>query len=284
MNQMSVGDRVAEAARKYVLQYAFFRPESAVVIALTIVLAGLAALKIDVIPGQWWMYLSAGLLGEIGLVVTTLRDVRFYQSVMNKLFKEQFDLSAIRSNELRQKLVKAIAYRESIMTETGSDSNAKGDGLLALHVRGAAGGLEDWIRQMYRVALGLDAYMQDTIVARDIDIVPKELASYQAQLARARTQSSNIQPDLEKAVEMKQAQWNSLRQLQEAMSRAQMQLDGTLSAMGTIYSQARTIGASESNNGRAQRLQQDMQEQVQQLSDTQAALEDVYSSGRRTVR
>lgn len=280
MKQTSVSEHIVEAARKYVLQYAFFRPESAVVIAITIILGALAALGVPVIPGQWWMYLLAGAVGEAALIVSTLKDVKFYQVVMNKLFKEQFDLSAIQSKDLRQQLTQALGYRENIVSEI----NRKDNGLLDMHLLDAASGLEDWIRQMYRVALGLDSYMQDAIVARDIQIVPKELASYQQQLGRAQAQGSNIQADLEKTVEMKQAQWDSLRQLQEAMSRARLQLDGTLSAMGTIYTQAKTIGNSDVNNGRAQRLQQDMHEQVQQLSETQAALDEVYASGRRIAK
>ena len=59
------------------------------------------------------------------------------------------------------------------------------------------------------------------------------------------------------------------------MAQAQIQLDHTLAAMGTVYMQAKLIGTTEANSGRAQRLQADMLEQVQQLEDTRTAMEEM---------
>jgi hypothetical protein len=62
------------------------------------------------------------------------------------------------------------------------------------------------------------------------------------------------------------------------MSRANLQLENTLAAMGTVYMQVRLLGAKDVDSGRVQRLQADMSEQVSALEDVSAAMDEVYAA------
>jgi hypothetical protein len=211
-------------------------------------------------------------LGEGLIVLSTLRDQRFYSQVLNEMFHDKYDISKLRSPELRQKVSKALEYRELIAKEIDS----KLDPVLDEYLRDAARGMEDWIAQIYRLAQGLDAYQRDPIIARDTAIVPQELEKFKAQLVREK--GSAVQAELEKTVSIKQSQWDALRNLRDTMAKAQLQLEDTLSAIGTVYMQIVLLGSKDVNSSRAQRLQQDMDEQVRALQDTSSAMDEVYQN------
>jgi len=270
MNREQLSKEMQEQIRKSVLSYSIFRPESAIVIGLTLILGTLSLLGLPWFPGAWWMWLLGGVVGEGLIVLSTLRDSRFYRQVLNEMFHDKFDIGKLRSPELRQKVSKALEYRELISKEIDS----KPDPVLDEYLRDAAHGMEDWIGQIYRLAQGLDAYQRDPIIARDTATVPQELEKFKAQLVREK--GSPVQAELEKTVSIKQSQWDALRNLRDTMAKAQLQLEDTLSAIGTVYMQIVLIGSKDVNSSRAQRLQQNMVEQVRALQDTSSAMDEVY--------
>lgn len=262
-----------EQAKKDLLQYALFRPESAIVLALGIIGAGLRAINVPWMPGEWWMWLAGGGLGFGGIVLSTLKDPKFFQSVVSKTFVEQYDLTQIRSKELRAQVQQAIDYREMIVKEIQRQDNP----VLDEHLMDAARRTEDWISQVYRLAQTLDLFENDKVVMRDMVYAPKELAQLQAQLRTAL--GSGVQMELARTIELKQKQINSLQNLRDTMQRARLQLANTLSAMGTMYMQVKVLSSRDVNSQRTSRLQTDMMEQVQSLEDTRAEMDELYRSG-----
>lgn len=265
----TVSDRIKAQARREVWAYALFRPESAIVIALAIIGAGVSTLRLPWFPGAWWMWLGGGLLAEAAIVVSTLRDHRFYEHVLGKTFSSQFDLTTLRSDELKDKLLKALEYRELIVQEIGRREDVFDDKLTA-----TARGMEDWIAQIHRLALNLDTYWRDPIIARDLKTVPGELTALKTR--RGGVLGAEVQEELENAINMKQAQLDALQDLKEKMSRAGLQLDRTLAAMGAVYMQAKLLGSKDVDGGRAHRLQAEMLDQVRALEDTTLAMDELY--------
>lgn len=278
MNRDQLSREMQERIRKSLLSYSIYRPESAIVIALTLILTAVSLIGLPWFPGVWWMWLLFGLVGEGLIVLSTLRDQKFYNQVLDEMFTTRFDISMIRSQELRQKIAKALEYRELISKEI----ERKPDPVLDDYLSDTVHGLEDWIAQVYRLALGLDAYEQDKIILRDMATVPQELEKFKALLVKEL--GSAVQADVEKTVSLKQAQWDALRNLRDTMAKARLQLEDTLTAIGTLYMQVVLLGSKDVNSARAQRLQADMVEQVRALQDTGKAMDEVYqSSGIRSA-
>ena len=278
MNRDQLSREMQERIRKSLLSYSIYRPESAIVIALTLILTAVSLIGLPWFPGVWWRWLLFGLVGEGLIVLSTLRDQKFYNQVLDEMFTTRFDISMIRSQELRQKIAKALEYRELISKEI----ERKPDPVLDDYLSDTVHGLEDWIAQVYRLALGLDAYEQDKIILRDMATVPQELEKFKALLVREL--GSAVQADVEKTVSLKQAQWDALRNLRDTMAKARLQLEDTLTAIGTLYMQVVLLGSKDVNSARAQRLQADMVEQVRALQDTGKAMDEVYqSSGIRSA-
>ena len=271
MNRDQLSKEMQEQIRKSLLSYSIFRPESAVVIALTLILATLSILGLPWFPGAWWMWLLFGLLGEGLIVLSSLRDQKFIQQVMNEVFHEKYDVRQLRNPDLRQKLVKALEYRELITKEI----DRKPDEVLDEYLRDTARGLEDWIAQVYRLALGLDDD-KDQMVAREMQTVQQELNRFKAELVRQK--GTAVQANIEKTISIKQAQWDALCNLRDAREKARLQLEDTLSAISTVYTQVVLLGSKDVNGSRAQRLQQDMLDQVHALQDTSDAMDEVYQT------
>ena len=63
-------------------------------------------------------------------------------------------------------------------------------------------------------------------------------------------------------------------------SPAEFQLENTLAALGTLYTQLQPIGAKDVDSGRPQRLQEDITAQIASLQDSAEAMDEVYMSRR----
>lgn len=257
-----------------IFSYAMFRIESAIIIAMTILFVWLAASNVSWFPGEWWFWLLFGLAGEMLIVITTLRDPNVHRKVGDSLFKRRFDARKVRTPELRQKVEKALEYRQLVIQEIEREEDA----VLDDHLMNMTRGLEDWIAQIYKLAQGLDAYGRDPIIAKDMDSVPAELKRFQRMLSEAT--SETLRNDLQKTVTLKKRQWAAQQRLRETISRAQLQLEDTLTALGTVYTQVKLLGSKDVHSGRAQRLQQDIVEQVHQLEDVSSAMNEVYQASR----
>ncbi len=264
------GEKIRRQAMGAILSYAFFRFESAVIIAMTIVLIGVPFLRQPFPWWQWWYWLVLGLVAEALIVVTTVLDPEANQRVVSEMLRQRFDIRKLRDRQLREQLKKALEYRERIVAEIEREEDA----VLDDHLRDVARSLDDWIAQIYRLARGLDAYGQDKVIARDMQSVPAALKSLNERLAAERNPS--VQEQIREAMATKQAQWNTLESLRSTMAKAQLQLENTLSAMGTVYSQVLLLGAKDVDSGRAQRLREDIAGQVASLQDIAAAMDEVY--------
>ena len=269
MPRKRISEEMKQQIQKAVLSYAFFRPESALVIAITILFVGLSLLNLPWLPGKWWLWLLFGLVGEALIILTTLRDEELYKQVMDKMFHREFDVNKLRSPDLQQGLSKALEYRDLIVKEIEREEEPVLDDYLSDMVQG----IEDWIGQVYHLAQGLDVYRHDPVIARDMETVPEELEKYEKRLAE---EESSVRGELEKTVATKRSQRDTLKKLRDTMAKAQLQLENTLSAMSTVYTQVILLGAKDVDSSRAQRLQQDMTEQIRTLEDIGTTMDEVY--------
>jgi DNA replication protein DnaD len=186
------------------------------------------------------------------------------------MFSQQFDLARIHNKTLREKVSKALEYRRSIIQEIDRKDNHAVDDALREMTRE----LEGWIGQVYHLAQVLDVYTADSVIARDMEQVPKDLRLLEVKLSQE--YSANVKGELQTTFDSKAKQYEALETLRGTMEKAQLQLENTLSALGTVYMQTLNLGAKELSSLEAQRLQAQMREQVQSLEDVNAAMDEIY--------
>lgn len=268
MPQESIRVSIEKQAQRAIIQNAFLRWESAVIVAGTLLLSFFLPHPFPWWP--WWGWPLLGLIAEALIVYTSLTDAETAARVVAELFREQFDLRQVQERKLRDRLSQALEYRQRIDRAVRQQRES----VLRQHLADMAAGIDDWISQMFRLARRLDTYHADTVIQRDLKAVPKEIESLQARL-RLETDPA-VRQQIEATLESKRTQWHSLQKLDDTMERAELQTDHSLSALGTVYSQILLIGASEVDSGRAQRLREDIRQQVVSLQDLVDTINEVY--------
>ena len=141
--------------------------------------------------------------------------------------------------------------------------------------------ISDWIRNVYQLALRLDAYRQDDLLEREQQLLPKEVQQLAAQ--RKLESNPNVQKQLDEVLDSKRQHWNALQELDTRMKQAELQLDQSVTALATIYSQVQLIDAQSVASGRAERLQSDIRDQVNRLNDLVSSISEVYNYNTKGI-
>jgi hypothetical protein len=267
----SFQDELEKRATRSLLTRAVYRWESAVIIGLTLILYFLV--KPPFPFWEQWFWLIIGALGEIGLVWTSLTDPEFRARAVGEMFREKFRPSSIRSADLRKQVDKALEYRDRI-DKTISKSR---DGVLRDHLKDVSRGVNVWGENVFRLAARIDTYRADTVIQGDMKAVEPDLVRLKQRLSLE--DDDTVKRQISQAIAQKQIQRDNLLKLQNVMEQAEFQLDSTLTAMGTVYSQVMLLSARDVASGRAQRLQQDVNDQVQALQDVVTTVDEVYRAG-----
>lgn len=264
-----------QQAQSAILQYALLRWESGIVIALTLVLFFLLRR-----PFYWWPPFGWPLLGIVALILlvySSINDAETNARVLLDLFQEQFDPRQIRDKALRDDIETALAYQRRIETEITKQR----EGLIRDRLDATANEITEWLSNIYQLAQRVDSYRGDELLARDRAELPKELERLTAQ--RKFETNSAVQAQLDEVITGKGNHWQSLRELDARMKQAALQIEQSLTALATVYSQVQLIDAQSVNSGRAERLQDDIREQVAQLNDLVSSINEVYGNGPKQL-
>ncbi|MFQ5576385.1 MAG: hypothetical protein ACE5G8_05280 [Anaerolineae bacterium] len=250
-------------AQNAILQEAFFRWESALNLALVMLLAVL-------VSSWWWVFLILGLLIEVGIGLATLRNPAINARAVATIFEREFKPQNIRSKELKAKTQKALEYLQRI-----EEAIAKTEaGVLRDRLKRTTDEVIDWVEAIHHLAGKADAYKQNQLIARDMVSVPKTIDTLRQRLFDE--DDPSVRQQIEQTIADKERQLKNLNGLQNTMEKAELQLERTLSALGTVYSQLLLLDTKGESAGRAQRLQAEISEQVHQLQDLSEAMDEVY--------
>lgn len=265
----TIRTELQQKATSTLLQYAFFRWESAVILAVTIILTFLLPR-----PFSWWPRFGWPALGLFGLAIivySSLTDAKANADILLTLFQEQFNPRNIADKDLRAKVESALEYQRRIEIQVRRQST----GVIRDRLEDTAGQITDWLSNIYQLALRLDAYRRDDLLTRERDALPRELERVTQQ--RQQERNPAVQQQLDAVIAGKRDHWQALRDLDARMKQASLQLDQSLTALATVYSQIQLIDAQSIGSGRAERLRADIQEQVARLNDLVSSINDVYN-------
>jgi methyl-accepting chemotaxis protein len=224
-------------------------------------------------PFPWWPPFGWPLLGLIGLlllVYSSIRDADTNKRVLLALFQEQFDPGLVRDKALRLDVENALEYQRRIEDEI----QRQRPGLIRERLEATANQITEWLYNIYQLAQRVDAYRADDLLAREREILPKELERLTAQ--RKVESNPTVQQQLDAVIDGKAKHWQALRDLDARMKQAALQLEQSLTALATVYSQVQLIDAQSVGSGQAERLQSDIREQVERLNDLVSSINEVY--------
>lgn len=254
-------------ARNAILQEAFFRWESALNLAGVLILAVL-------IPSYWWVFLLLGIIIELSIGILTMRNPRINAKAVAQIFERKFQPKAVKSRELQVKMDKAREYFQQVET-TVLESK---EGPIRDRLKRTTDGMVDWVEGVYRLAARLDSYQQDQVIANDLKTVPEAIKKLRQRLAGA--DDPNVKRQIEETIRDREAQYASLKKLENTMENASLLLERNLSDMGRIYSQVMMMGSLNESAGRGADLQEEISEHVEQLQDQLDAMDEFHRNRR----
>jgi len=260
-----------QRARSAILSSAVFSVPSALVIAAGVLLVGLdVQIPLVNLPAITWLAGIAPLW--VGVVVARLFNEKANAEAVAAMFREDYDVNALQTPQLRSMLNRALDYRQRIDAQVTKFP----DGPMKVKLADVANQVEQWVGQIYTISKRLEHYHGDKVIQRDMVMVEQSLSELQRR--RSLERNPEIAQELERTIAGRQDQLRSLRSLDTTMDRAELQLENTLTALGTVYSQALLIDARDVNSGRAQRLQENITEQVAGLQDMLSSIDEVYGT------
>ena len=257
--------------QKAILQESFLRWESAVIISLALLLAVISN-TIDflsiIAP---WMWLLGGVLAEAGLVYSSVTDPEFGRQVVAKLLRDDFHPERLGDKRLQQQMNEALDYRSRIEATI----REKDDTLLKDELHQTAVQIDEWLEHIYGLARRIDKYQQEQkIIGRDRKRAETRIHQLEAELALET--DTAVREQIEVTLNSLRRQTTTLDNLENTIQRAELQLENSLSSLGTIYSQTMLAGAKDIDSSRARRLRHEIADEVTELNDMLLAMDEVY--------
>jgi hypothetical protein len=187
--------------------------------------------------------------------------------------KRSSNTGELASRTLQAYVERALAYQNQIdgIIKASADNNTS-DRLQELGAE-----VSEWIKAITNLARRVDGFQQNALVRQDLETVPQAIADLEGRLADE--SDPNLRAQLERTLANRQNQLASLEQLHSTMKRAEIQIESTVSSLGTIYSQLLT-GQSTDQVADHSRLLADVDEEVNRLRDQLEALEEVKFGSR----
>ena len=251
------------------LGHAFFRLESALTISLTLVLIFLYPKPF--VWWRWWFWLLLGIAGELLILITSLTDQATARQVVADMLRQTHNPAEVRTPALRALVERAIEYQERI-TEIIARAPS---GVLQEHLQETTAGIQDWISGLFRLVKRLDEYEGDDLLRGESSVLQAALQQLRARLDRETEPA--VRAEIQEALRGRELQNENLQQLRQTMDRARYQIDVTLSALATVYSQLLLVGAQDMDSARAQRIDESIREQIASLNDLLGAMNEVYA-------
>lgn len=248
---------------------AVLSPLSGLILAAAIVLVGVGVRVpvLDLPPAFWLVPLVPVWLAVVGV---RLFSRTAGETVTAPVLREAHDLDQIAHTHLRDIVRRATAYRERI-DQTAGQARA-----LAPRLQDVSNQVEQWVGGIYTLAQKVDAYRNNTLIHMDLKTLPQSIG--QLKIRMGEETDASVKAELGTAIRQRQAQLDLLEALDNTMERAELQLENTLTALGTVYSQMLLIDARDVNTARTQRLSDSISEHVAGLNDVMASMAEVYDS------
>ncbi len=188
--------------------------------------------------------------------------------------KQPAEREGIVNKTLFTHVERALTYQAQIGQAVDSrPENRKND-----HLQAVTQQIKQWTTAIRELAQRIDRFEQDKLIHEDLTTVPQAIEQLQNKLIAEVSDTTRLK--LEQALVSRQEQLAFLTQLQETMEQAKIEIDRTLAALGTIYSQL-LIGQSANHAADYAKVASRVDEQVRQLREYLEALQEVRLSSSR---
>lgn len=150
--------------------------------------------------------------------------------------------------------------------------NATGDPLRRDKLRELADKVGIWVNEVEAMSRRVEEFKHNEVIQSDLVNVPQAIETLRAQLETET--EPRVRASIERALAARTEQMQSLQKVQSLIRQAEAQLENTIAALGTIYSQALAMQSTDRAADYSQ-LSAEVDDQSRMLKDQLEALEEV---------
>jgi hypothetical protein len=172
------------------------------------------------------------------------------------------------SSESAARLSQAQAYKRQI----DALANATDDPLRKDKLRELSDQVAIWMKEVEAMSRRIDEFKRNEVIQNDLVNVPQAIRKLTAQLANE--SDPHVRASIERTLAARADQMKSLQKLQSLTRQAEVQLENTVAALGTIYSQALAMQSTD-RVADYSHLSAEVDEQSRMLKDRLEALQEV---------
>ena len=187
------------------------------------------------------------------------------------MLRQTNDPAEVQTPALRSVVERALDYQQRIAQAIAHAPSRT----LQAHLQDTTAGIQDWIAGLVRLAKRLDEYEGDDLLRGETAVLQTALQQLRTRLDSAT--EPNVRAEIQQALRGRELQRENLQRLQRTMERARYQIDVTLSALATVYSQLLLMSAQDLDSARSQRIGESIREQVASLDDLLGTMNEVYA-------
>jgi len=254
------------------IQQALLRWENAVLIALAILLTAFFRQPFDFWPEWGWAALA--LLGVAAITISSLSESDVQSAAVDDVLYQEYNPDEIKSPNLRATFLQSLRYRSTIEHMVTQSR----EGVVKTRLGDLAEKVKQWIAYTYELARMLDDYQRDPMLHKDPAAIQAEIARIQANLARET--NPNLVNESKNLVASKQKYLETSAALKDKMQGASMQLEQSMDAMATIYTQFKLLETRDLEDINTQAIDHDIDEQVNRMGDLIDGLQKAYQEGK----
>ncbi len=146
-------DALLKQAQRQAYIYAALRPESIVLLAFAMLMAGLSLLRVFWFPQWWWAWLMFGIASSGVMMWSITRDETFRQKVVIKLFYDRLNQDRLHLPDLKTSVAQALDYHRLLFRAVAERPHAP--------LAEIALDMDELVTRIYEVAYMLDKFVSN---------------------------------------------------------------------------------------------------------------------------
>ena len=254
------------------IQQALLRWENAALIALAILLTAFLPAPFDFWPVWGWGALA--LVGVAAITLSSLGETDVQSAAIEDVLYQEYNPGLIRTKSIRASFLQGLNYRRTIEQLIANTP----EGVIRTRLNDLSDKVNQWTSYIYELARVLDDYQCDPMLRKDPAAIQSELANIQAGLAKQTDQG--VIDESKNLITSKQKYLQTSEALKDKMDAAALQLEQSLDAMATIYTQLKLLETRDMESVNTQAIDHDIDEQVSLMGDLIDGLQKAYREGK----
>lgn len=215
----------------------------------------------------WFLFPAAAFLIPIFIIFTDVM-LKEDDSAEARAQREAKAAGESMSATLQSKVNTARNYQKQIT----SMAQAAKTPLKKSRLNDLAAQVNDWVGSVEAMAKQVDDFHRNEVIQNDLKTVPASVQSLMRQLTNEHDPA--VQAQIERTLKARAGQLQAIEKLQSRVRQSEVQLESTIAAIGTIYSQALAIQSTD-QIADYDHLSKEVDEQAKALRDQLEALEEV---------